>query len=80
MRTRAEILWGWTTGRDSSSREVHLGDFVVLGQCGLPILGLEGVYMNRAIGRLCSNEFVKRVPSNALHVMIMLSNLADHLT
>lgn len=47
----------------------------IVAQCVVAILGLEGVYMYGAVRGLRSNIFVERIPSNALDVVVVLSNL-----
>lgn len=55
----------------------HSGDLVgVVAQSVVAILRLEGVYMYGAVRGLRSNVFVERIPSNALDVVVVLSNLA----
>ena len=72
-------FWSWATGRDSSSRQIHLQELAVRGQRELPIFGLQAVDMNRSIRRLRGHKFIERIPSNTLNVMRMLSNLPHHL-
>lgn len=77
----SKVRRGWAVGRDApADGEVHLDDFVVLGEGELAIFGLEGVDMDGSIGGLRGDVFIEGIPSHALDVVIMLCNLADRLT
>jgi hypothetical protein len=56
----------------------NLGRLVVVASAEgiLAVLGLEGVDMDGAIGGLCGNELIQRVPGDALNVMAVLGNLS----
>lgn len=74
---RAKIWWSWAVRRYSPCRHVHFGDFVMLSQRELSVLGLERVDMNRSIRRLGRDVFVQRIPCYALHVVVVLGYLSD---
>lgn len=51
----------------------------MISQGELSILGFERVDVNGSIGGLCSDEFVQRIPRDALDVVVVLGDLSDGL-
>lgn len=44
------------------------------------IFEFQGVYVHCAIRGLSGDEFVQRIPGDALNVVVVLGNLSDHGT
>lgn len=59
--------------------KIHFHDFVMRVERALAVFGLEGVYMDRSVGRLRGYVFIQRVPGDALDKVIMLCYLANDL-
>lgn len=54
--------------------------FVIMTEGILPVLCLEGVYVDRSIGGLRSNVFIQGIPGHPLDIVTVLSNLSDKRT
>jgi hypothetical protein len=54
----------WDTGG-----EIHLEKLAVGGQRKLSVFGLETVNVHGTIGRLGGDEFIQRIPGNALNIV-----------